>query len=132
MPEKIAAGIIGTGFIGPAHVEAARRLGNVDILAVAEANQELAQQKADEPRGEASSQKKGSLNYSLSCSCLSSIDIVMEQEKVHLVAIEDETASGSRCCCSETHGLYRYGSLMRVGNDLCVSHAYTTPSEWYS
>ncbi len=48
MPEKIAAGIIGTGFIGPAHVEAARRLGNVDILAVAEANQELAQQKADE------------------------------------------------------------------------------------
>ena len=48
MPEKIAAGIIGTGFIGPAHVEAARRLGNVEILAVAEANQELAQQKADE------------------------------------------------------------------------------------
>jgi len=48
MPEKIAAGIIGTGFIGPAHVEAARRLGNVEILAVAEANQELAQQKAAE------------------------------------------------------------------------------------
>ncbi len=48
MPEKIAAGIIGTGFIGPAHVEAARRLGNVEILAVAEANEELAQQKAAE------------------------------------------------------------------------------------
>ena len=48
MPEKIAAGIIGTGFIGPAHVEAARRLGNIEILAVAEANEELAQQKAAE------------------------------------------------------------------------------------
>jgi len=48
MPEKIAAGIIGTGFIGPAHVEAARRLGNVEILAVAEANEELAHQKAAE------------------------------------------------------------------------------------
>ena len=48
MPEKITAGIIGTGFIGPAHVEAARRLGNVEILAVAEANEELAQQKAAE------------------------------------------------------------------------------------
>ncbi len=48
MPERIAAGIIGTGFIGPAHVEAARRLGNIEILAVAEANEELAQQKAAE------------------------------------------------------------------------------------
>ena len=48
MPEKITAGIIGTGFIGPAHVEAARRLGNVEILAVAEANEELAQEKAAE------------------------------------------------------------------------------------
>ena len=48
MPEKIVAGIIGTGFIGPVHVEAARRLGNVEILAVAEANEELAQQKAEE------------------------------------------------------------------------------------
>ena len=48
MAAKIPAGIIGTGFIGPAHVEAARRLGNVEFVAVAEANQELAQQKAAE------------------------------------------------------------------------------------
>lgn len=40
------AGIIGTGFIGPAHVEAARRLGNVQFVAIAEANKELADQKA--------------------------------------------------------------------------------------
>ena len=46
MASKIAAGIIGTGFIGPAHVEAARRLGNVEILAVAEANETLAKEKA--------------------------------------------------------------------------------------
>ncbi len=47
MAKIIKAGIIGTGFIGPAHVEAARRLGNVEIVAVAEANQELADAKAE-------------------------------------------------------------------------------------
>jgi len=33
--EAIKAGIIGTGFIGPAHVEALRRLGFVEMVAVA-------------------------------------------------------------------------------------------------
>ena len=47
MAAKIPAGIIGTGFIGPAHVEAARRLGNVEIVAVAEANDDLAKAKAE-------------------------------------------------------------------------------------
>ena len=37
MAEKIAAGVIGTGFIGPVHVEAGRRLGNVEFVALAEA-----------------------------------------------------------------------------------------------
>lgn len=46
--KKINAGIIGTGFIGPAHVEALRRLGNVEVLAVAEQNQELADSKAQQ------------------------------------------------------------------------------------
>lgn len=45
---KIKAGIIGTGFIGPAHVEAVRRLGFVEMKAVAEANEELAKQKAEQ------------------------------------------------------------------------------------
>jgi len=44
--EKIQAGIIGTGFIGPAHVEALRRLGYVEVVAVAERDAELAQAKA--------------------------------------------------------------------------------------
>ncbi len=48
MPAKITAGIIGTGFIGPAHVEAARRLGNVEFVALAEANEDLAKAKADD------------------------------------------------------------------------------------
>lgn len=47
MPTTIKAGIIGTGFIGPAHVEAGRRLGNVEFIAVAEANADLAKAKAD-------------------------------------------------------------------------------------
>ncbi len=46
MASKIGAGIIGTGFIGPAHVEAARRLGKVEFVALAEANQGLAEAKA--------------------------------------------------------------------------------------
>ena len=46
--KTINAGIIGTGFIGPAHIEALRRLGFVNVVAVAERDQELAQAKADE------------------------------------------------------------------------------------
>jgi len=45
---RIKAGIIGTGFIGPAHVEAVRRLGFVEMAALAEAGRALAQQKAEE------------------------------------------------------------------------------------
>ena len=44
--KTIKAGIIGTGFIGPAHVEAARRLGFVEMLALCEAGDELAKGKA--------------------------------------------------------------------------------------
>src|SRR5437016_3941702 len=44
--KTIKAGIIGTGFIGPAHVEAARRLGFVEMLGLCEANPELAKAKA--------------------------------------------------------------------------------------
>lgn len=44
--EKIKVGIIGSGYIGPAHVEAVRRLGFVEVIALAEANQELAEKKA--------------------------------------------------------------------------------------
>ncbi len=47
MVEKVKAGIIGTGFIGPAHVEAARRLGYVEFVGIAEANEGLAQEKAE-------------------------------------------------------------------------------------
>jgi len=44
--KTIKAGIIGTGFIGPAHVEAARRLGFVEMLGLCEAGDELAKSKA--------------------------------------------------------------------------------------
>lgn len=43
---KLKMGIIGTGFIGQAHVEAVRRLGYVEVAAVAEAGRELAEKKA--------------------------------------------------------------------------------------
>ncbi len=42
----IQVGIIGSGFIGPAHLEALRRLGNVQVVALADSSLEGAQQKA--------------------------------------------------------------------------------------
>ena len=42
----IKVGIIGTGFIGPAHVEALRRLGSVEVVGLAESNAGLAEEKA--------------------------------------------------------------------------------------
>jgi predicted dehydrogenase len=45
---KIKAGIIGTGFIGPTHIEAIRRLGFVEVVGIAESNPEMAVRKASE------------------------------------------------------------------------------------
>ncbi|HDT6544191.1 TPA: Gfo/Idh/MocA family oxidoreductase [Kluyvera ascorbata] len=42
----IQVGIIGSGFIGPAHIEALRRLGFVEVVALCDASLELAQAKA--------------------------------------------------------------------------------------
>jgi predicted dehydrogenase len=44
---RIRAGLIGAGFVAPLHVEAARRLGYVDVVAVAASTPESAQKKAE-------------------------------------------------------------------------------------
>lgn len=44
---KIRAGLIGAGFTGPLHVEAVRRLGYVDVVAVAASTPESARKKAE-------------------------------------------------------------------------------------
>lgn len=46
MSQTIKAAIVGTGFIGPAHLEALRRLPYVEVSALVEVNQELADEKA--------------------------------------------------------------------------------------
>lgn len=54
MKERIKVGVIGAGFIGPAHIESLRRLGFVDIVALATSNEETAKAKAKAlsiPRG---------------------------------------------------------------------------------
>jgi predicted dehydrogenase len=43
---RIKTGLIGSGFVGPLHVEAVRRLGYVDVVALAASNQESADRKA--------------------------------------------------------------------------------------
>ena len=44
---KIRVGVIGTGFIGPAHIEALRRLGNIEVAALADINEQTARAKAE-------------------------------------------------------------------------------------
>jgi predicted dehydrogenase len=44
--KKIKVGVVGTGFIGPAHVEALRRLPNVEVAALCEVTLDLAKEKA--------------------------------------------------------------------------------------
>ncbi len=41
----IQVGIIGTGFIGPAHIEALRRVGDIEVVALCDSNLAQAQQK---------------------------------------------------------------------------------------
>jgi len=53
--DKIKVGVIGTGFIGPVHIEALRRLGgtlrsgnpNVEVVALAECSEDVAKSKAE-------------------------------------------------------------------------------------
>ncbi|RXY02350.1 dehydrogenase, partial [Klebsiella pneumoniae] len=42
----IQVAIIGAGFIGPAHLEALRRLGDVEVVALCDSRLEAAQRKA--------------------------------------------------------------------------------------
>lgn len=44
---KIAVGVIGTGFIGPAHIEALRRLANVEVVGLADVDEGTARAKAE-------------------------------------------------------------------------------------
>ena len=45
--ERIKVGVIGTGFIGPAHIEALRRLGTIDVVGLAECSEDVARAKAE-------------------------------------------------------------------------------------
>ena len=48
MKKRIRAGIIGSGMMGPIHTEALRRLGHVDVLALAELNEAQARAKCEQ------------------------------------------------------------------------------------
>lgn len=45
--QTIKAGVAGLGFIGPAHIEALRRIPGIDVVAVSETSIELAKEKAE-------------------------------------------------------------------------------------
>src|SRR5690554_5492430 len=46
--KKIKVAVVGTGFIGPAHIEALRRLPGIHVVGLCEATLELAQEKANQ------------------------------------------------------------------------------------
>lgn len=46
--KKIKVGVAGVGFIGPAHIEALRRIPGIEVVAIAENSIELAKAKADQ------------------------------------------------------------------------------------
>jgi predicted dehydrogenase len=46
--KKIGMGLIGPGFVGPHHIDAVRRLGDVDVVAVAGSSQVSAKRKAEQ------------------------------------------------------------------------------------
>lgn len=48
MKRTVQVGVIGTGFIGPAHVEAARRTFLAEVVAIADVNEEIARRKAQD------------------------------------------------------------------------------------
>jgi len=45
--KELSVGVIGTGFIGPVHIQALRRMPYVKVVALAEADEETARQKAE-------------------------------------------------------------------------------------
>src|ERR1700722_6513992 len=45
---RIGMGLIGPGFIAPHHIDAVRRLGNVDVIAIAGSNEQSARKKAEQ------------------------------------------------------------------------------------
>ena len=45
--KTVRVGVIGTGFIGPAHIEALRRLPNVEVVAIADVDEATAKAKAE-------------------------------------------------------------------------------------
>jgi predicted dehydrogenase len=45
--KNVKVAVVGTGFIGPAHIEALRRLPEIEVVGLCEATQELAEEKAN-------------------------------------------------------------------------------------
>jgi predicted dehydrogenase len=46
--KRIGMGLVGPGFIAPHHIDAVRRLGNVDVIAIAGSSQSSAERKAEQ------------------------------------------------------------------------------------
>ena len=44
---SVRVGVIGTGFIGPVHIEAVRRTGIAEVIAIADINEEIATRESE-------------------------------------------------------------------------------------
>ena len=45
--KKFNVAVAGLGFIGPAHIEALRRIPNINVLAISDVNEDIAREKAE-------------------------------------------------------------------------------------
>src|SRR5438094_1413032 len=70
--KRIGMGVVGAGFVGPHHVDAVRRLGFVDIVAVAGSTEESGRRKAEQLGA-----RKGYGNY----------EALIDDPEVHVVHV---------------------------------------------
>jgi predicted dehydrogenase len=94
---KIKAGVIGTGFIGPAHIEALRRLGFVDVVALADEEKKTASEKASQLSVD---KAYGDYKMLLADSAISTVHICTPNH-MHYTMTKDTLVAGKHVICEK-------------------------------
>ncbi len=126
--KKIKAGLIGGGFIGAIHAEALRRLGYVDVIALAEANQDA----ADTLAGQLSIPKAyGNYKDLISDGEIDTVH-VLTPNKFHFQMSREAEEAGKHVVCEkplsmnsiEAHELVQTARKKGVVNAVCHNMRY--------
>jgi len=125
----IRVGVIGAGFIGPAHIESLRRLGYVDVMALAGSSQESAARKAAElfvPRA------YGDYHDLIADPDVDVVDI-SAPNMYHYPAAKAALAAGKHVVCEKPLGMTSVESaeLLALAERSAVVHAVTFNIRFY-